>query len=420
MSFGVPLSQLIVEKPEPLTTGTLIFDDLLGGGFQSGNIYEIYGPPGIGKTRFGIELIENSLKRSNEDSVLWIETFIPLPLNLISNNTNVYNVKIEKFTELLVFFTKLISLSSHYKLIVIDGFSQLLVNHLNSLITRDKLSPNQGATNKLNIHELKCRDLILLFSTMTKYANKHNSTIILLNNCMNTSYQSGLLTNNGSNSNSSMSNDYENTFEVIGDGSNFFVSSTISSNTLNENNSGNNVLFGRNTISGKRNVQMLKSALIANSGMGSKDSKWEIFLKARIALLWDWSHRQDFQTGNNKSKIPKRTRIAVIYDDLDSRDYMSPRNNKPVGQIIELPIHWDYSGSNNNINNLTNPEESGQPANTSANASITAISTPVTPRGQSTQPSAIVVKETQNEGEEDIVGDSEVEEDGVEETDFLI
>ncbi|SMN21911.1 similar to Saccharomyces cerevisiae YDR076W RAD55 Protein that stimulates strand exchange by stabilizing the binding of Rad51p to single-stranded DNA [Maudiozyma saulgeensis] len=399
MSFGVPLSQLIVEKPEPLTTGNSTLDDILGGGFQSGNIYEVYGPPGIGKTRFGINLIKNSLKRSNEDSILWIETFIPLPNNLISNeiNNNIYNVKISKFTELLVFFTKLIS-TNDYKLIIIDGFSQLLVNHLNSLITRDKLSINQGISNKLNIHGLKCRDLILLFSTMTKYANKHNSIIILLNNCMNTSYQTGLLTTSNN-----INNDfYENTFEVIGDGSNFFVSSTISNNNLNENNS----LFNRNNSIGKRNVQMLKSALVANSGMGSKDSKWEIFLRARIALLWDWSHRQeDTNSLTKKSKIPKRTRVAVVCDDLDSRDN---KINKPIGQIIEFPINWEFNNDKNSNNLLSNSM-----IDPSISTDVDSISSPI-PRGQCTQlsstSSSVLLAETQNNSnDDDIVGDSEDE-----------
>ncbi|MCQ5086636.1 hypothetical protein NE685_12850, partial [Cutibacterium acnes] len=57
-----PLSQLIVESPKPLSSGITGLDEILNLGFQARSIYEIFGPPGIGKTNFGIQLVFNALE----------------------------------------------------------------------------------------------------------------------------------------------------------------------------------------------------------------------------------------------------------------------------------------------------------------------------------------------------------------------
>lgn len=298
MSFGIPLSQLIDNKPDPLHTGIPDLDKLLGNGLQSGSIYEIFGLPGIGKTTFGIELTVNALKRKSDDNILWIETFVSLPSNLIERfiDDNVFQVRIEKFIEILIFFDKLNQDNSKdFKLIIIDGFSQLLVNHLNYLMSKKNISTN-------GIHDIKCKNLILLFSSMTKYATKKNSTIVLLNNCMNTSYQQQDFLNSN--------NNYEDNFEILDDGSNFFVSSSFSLPGING--SMNSISSTVSNNSTRRNVQILKSALIANSGMGSKDSKWQIFLKGRIGLFWDWeTNAEHFENG--KSHRPEKIKIAILY-----------------------------------------------------------------------------------------------------------
>ncbi|CAI4334030.1 CNT_collapsed_G0009650.mRNA.1.CDS.1 [Saccharomyces cerevisiae] len=88
MSLGIPLSQLIVESPKPLSSGITGLDEILNLGFQARSIYEIFGPPGIGKTNFGIQLVCNSLEdiqqsEINDDKILWIETFQEMPINIL-------------------------------------------------------------------------------------------------------------------------------------------------------------------------------------------------------------------------------------------------------------------------------------------------------------------------------------------------
>lgn len=88
MSLGIPLSQLIVESPKPLSSGITGLDEILNLGFQARSIYEIFGPPGIGKTNFGIQLVCNALEdiqqsEINDDKILWIETFQEMPINIL-------------------------------------------------------------------------------------------------------------------------------------------------------------------------------------------------------------------------------------------------------------------------------------------------------------------------------------------------
>ena len=270
MSFGIPLSQLIVESPKPLRSGITGLDEILSLGFQARSIYEIFGPPGIGKTNFGVQLVSRSLENmkpleKNEDKILWIETFQDMPINILRERfpnfdiveENVKRVRIMKFGQLLYFFQSLFKLSQSmkYKLIIIDGFSQLVCDHLCTL------SKRSGGMIDKTIHDLKCRHLILIFTAMTKYTHSTGSTIILLNDCMNTAFQS--------NEFGSLEEDYE----VLEDGSNFYVNS--------------------NSERRKNNVHILKSALVANIAMGGKDSTWEVFLRDRIGLFRDWNEQAD-------------------------------------------------------------------------------------------------------------------------------
>lgn len=73
-------------------------------------------------------------------------------------------------------------------------------------------------------------------------------------------------------------------YEILDDGSNFFVNS--------------------NNERRKNNVHILKSALVANIAMGSKDSTWEVFLRDRIGLFRDWNEQVD-ETVFVKSKRVK-------------------------------------------------------------------------------------------------------------------
>lgn len=302
MSVGISLSQLIVESPDPLLSGIEELDHSLDYGFQARSIYEVYGPPGIGKTKMGLQLVQNATaanqKRDENSKVLWIETHKTLSTNLMTRSMRkaCFRVRMLKFTQLLFFFQNLLkrkesdNTPAKYQLIIIDGFSQLVGDHLYYL---QKRSGSDNADK--NMHDIKCKHLTLLFTLMTKYTHSQGSTIILLNDCMNTAYQNGMLI------------PFDEDFEVIEDGSNFFVTSHINGSNLR-----------------RKNVQVLKSALLASSvAMGSRDSRWEVFIKCKIGLFWDWSDKNS----DPQNKFDK-CRIAIICESQSSNDTISIDQNR--------------------------------------------------------------------------------------------
>lgn len=240
MSIGVSLSQLISESPQPLLTGIPELDKALNHGLQARSIYEVYGPPGIGKTRFGLQLTESTAEHAK---VLWIETFKPMPsTGQLGGSRELHKVRVTNFSQL---FFLISALRDTYQLILVDGMSQLVCDHLYTLQKRSK-------PNVWNLHDLKCKHLIQLFTAMTKYIHQHGTTLVLLNDCMNTAFCSEL--------------DQE-TFDVVDDHTNFYVTSAPK----------------------RRSIQILKSSLLASTvAMGKKDARWEVFLKNRIGMFWDW------------------------------------------------------------------------------------------------------------------------------------
>lgn len=269
--MGISLSQLLLDNPEPFSSGIEALDECLGDGFQPRSIYEIYGPPGVGKTRLGLQVVERA-----KGNALWIETYKPMPVSLLSKSTRekCQRTRCTKFTQLLYLFRWLLKeldnqgQQSQRQLIIVDGFSQLVCNHMYQL---------QSRSSERNMHDIKCRHLTTIFTAITKLTHSTKSTVILLDHCMNTAFQNG-----GSGS-------LEHDLDVVDDGLNFFVTSST-----------------------KRNVQVLKSALTASGvAMGSRDSRWEAFLDRKIALFWEWDCSKTAKSPQGHHPL-KRTRIAFV------------------------------------------------------------------------------------------------------------
>lgn len=406
MSFGVPLSQLIVERPAPLSTRLPELDRALGtGGLEGGSIYEVYGPPGVGKTRLGADLVREFLARGSGTGTtgraLWCDTGVPAPLGEmrdVAASPAVFHVRLERFTELLVFFMKLVAADAaeHYGLVVIDGFSQLVVDHVNNLASRQRDSAPQHLQHlqqqRHSLHEWKCRDLTLLFSTMTKYAVQHNCTVVLLDDCMNTAYQTDLPAN------------LEETYEIVADGSNFFVSggSGSGSGSTNLGGSGTNAARGGSA----RHVQALRSALVANAGVGSRDSTWEVFLRGRVGLLWDWAAAKETtagargarpnQTGasdatpnqaSGKSRAPDRVRVAIVYTDLGADTAASGTGRRAgLPRVVQLPL-------------VSAPPRPPPPSEPSALSETPTQTTPVLSAATAPSQSSEVVGDSEDEDE---------------------
>lgn len=263
MSIGIPLSQLISDKPKSISSGYTRLDKEIDGGFQKKNIYEIYGVPGINRTRMGLNICRNFNLNNPDEKILWIDVHNKVNISDIDKDeslkSKLYYTKINNFSQMLFFIQ---NLKSEYSVIIIDGFSQLVVNHINVMLQR--MNPN----NKVSIHDIKCRHLLIIFSLFTSYINLNNSLILLLDDCMNTSFDVNKI------------NELDKQPEF---NDNFLISTE------------------RNA---RKNVQMLKSALTANAALGYKDYKWEKFIKYRIGLFWDWRSNDDnSQSGKGDNDV---------------------------------------------------------------------------------------------------------------------
>ncbi|CAL9728715.1 DNA repair protein Rad55p [Monosporozyma unispora] len=307
MSLGVPLSQLLSSNPRPLTSGIETLDNALDDGFYKRSIYEIFGVPGIGKTQLAKQLVTNMIKGQPQENILWIDT------NKIVNMSdqewfnekkecNIFKIRIKKFSELIFYFQQLLKdkNGTKYSLIIIDGFSQLVVNYLNVILSHG------GDFRQL--HDIKCKRLIVMMTLLTKYTHANNSIVILLDDCMNTSYQWE--------NNASLSGIYnEDNLDVLDHGNNFLVSD-------------------RQSLYKRKNVQNLKSALIANCAMGNKDTTWEIFIKNKIGLYWDWINKDDdsFRANTSQKKALKCI-LAIVQDpktNISERSKKRRRQAPPV------------------------------------------------------------------------------------------
>ena len=332
MSFGISLSQLISSNITPIKSGIDELDLCLEDGFQSRSIYEIYGPPGVGKTKLGLQITTNFIRDESNasDKLLWIETYKSIPLQTITDKTvieseRIFNVQLTKITELIIFFNKLVTQNDSivYKLIIIDGFSSIINDHLNNILKR-----TGSKNNEINMHDLKCKHLILLFTIMTKYIHANGSTIIILNKCMNTAF------NTEFNINASV----EDNLTVIEDGSNFFVKTIGSGSGISTN--------GEN-IGMRKNIQILKSELVSNVGVGTRDSRWEVFIKNRIGLFWEWENKLNYINKNSRSRF-KRCRIAVVFN---TEEYSINKDNDNNNSNNYLDRNTSFGSSTANSQN---------------------------------------------------------------------
>ncbi|CEP63056.1 putative DNA-dependent ATPase RAD55 LALA0_S07e01420g [Lachancea lanzarotensis] len=270
MSLGVSLSQLIVEQPNPLLSGYEALDQVLNG-FQPKCIYEVFGLPGMGKVEFGINLAKRALQINR--STLWIDAHHFTQLDELEG---LNHVKFDKFTHYVFYFQQMSNQNrgdSHeeeqiYELIVIRGLSKVVSSYLHN-----------GSSSQAvdSAHQFKNKSLITLFTAMTKYAQRYKTAIVMLNDAMNTSYLT-----TGSHSSSS-SDSWTSQFQSYTEESPFLVKS-----------------------SKRKAVQVLRSALVANLGVGSKDQVWEVFLKRRIGIFWEWDRSRPW------NRVPKKHRVAMV------------------------------------------------------------------------------------------------------------
>ncbi|KAI1461525.1 P-loop containing nucleoside triphosphate hydrolase protein [Annulohypoxylon moriforme] len=168
------------------------------GGLQKGQVVEIWGPPGSGKTAFGIQLAANVLRQG--EKVIWVDGFHPISPRrlhdvivstqypsspstttpLIDNQTdNFLHFRAPTLAHLIGLLCKPTSnaIPSNTSLIVIDTLSSL-INHAyprNFETRRPQKGPGPSA-RRLQV-------LQFLISTLQKLAATRDLCIIILSQC---------------------------------------------------------------------------------------------------------------------------------------------------------------------------------------------------------------------------------------------
>ncbi|CCJ30179.1 unnamed protein product [Pneumocystis jirovecii] len=178
-------------------------DKIFGGnGFRTGQITEISGPPGSGKTTMALQATINCLKK--REKILWIETFQPFPMNSLKR-IMMLNKKTKKTTSidntyedidplnyltilhapslsnLIALFlhsynTESRDLTQQKKLIVIDDIATPII----AAFPADNFE-NQSRNTTYDIAQLKKSQILAnLLVSFNRIAAKNNASILVL------------------------------------------------------------------------------------------------------------------------------------------------------------------------------------------------------------------------------------------------
>lgn len=180
MDLGISLSQLASQRP--VSTCHTELDALLDGGFHPRCIYEIYGPPGVGKTKIAL-----AAAAAATGSALYIHTHKPLPPKP-GGGRHLDQVRITRFGQLLFFLQRLHRVQRHeggYAVLIIDGFAQLVQDHIHHARKPSATGVSGSAAGPAaSLHDYKCRHLAFVLTLLTRYAAQCGTAVLLVDQCL--------------------------------------------------------------------------------------------------------------------------------------------------------------------------------------------------------------------------------------------
>lgn len=228
---GVQALQNATAKAKGIPSGLAALDAILvnnknkfsiaSPGIQRGHVTEVFGPPGVGKTTFGLQAAVNSiLSDQDESNVLWVNTGCPLVERRLEELITSYKpppnsdlpssppepldletLLDEKFTYLDAHtLARLLTvflhppptlLSPKTRLIVVDDLSNILLSALSRSPKSLNTSAPNAVKNKLEKQATSVRFQMIesLGAAMSKMAALRNVAILVLTNAT-TSFQS--------------------------------------------------------------------------------------------------------------------------------------------------------------------------------------------------------------------------------------
>ncbi|KAH8884726.1 P-loop containing nucleoside triphosphate hydrolase protein [Thozetella sp. PMI_491] len=206
------LEDLETGASKPVSTGLEVLDKALAcgvlgdsfatnatpGGVQRGQVTEVWGPPGSGKTSLGLQLTANTL--GNGEGVVWVDGFHPLCSQRLNEVVQLacahqqdgvpgHHNDFSHFScPTLAHFLALLC-NPPYKgipptasLIVIDSLSAL-INHAFPRITDYKLAAGTGGKKAPNQSFRRIQALQHIVSRLQKLAATRNLAVVILTQC---------------------------------------------------------------------------------------------------------------------------------------------------------------------------------------------------------------------------------------------
>lgn len=195
ISTGLTTLDLALQNNDPLQVSTSA--DQSYGGIPRGQLTEIYGPPGVGKTALGMHLAARVLHQ--DEDVVWVDASHPICGPRFSQILQTFSPsESSTFYELLKKFhhfstptlSYLLALLTHTtsnfppqntSLIVIDSFSTLIDSAFPRNVDSTSTPKRPGAPNPTS---RKFPLLQYLVNALQKLATTRNIAIIVLNQCV--------------------------------------------------------------------------------------------------------------------------------------------------------------------------------------------------------------------------------------------
>lgn len=181
------LSQLLNKQStgSAISTSITTFDNALDGGFQPGQIYEVCGLNGSGKSSLATELCLNCLK--NGKKVLWISTLQSIPLERVKSSSqkrpellkNLDTIRLTTLGSLFLFLQSLSVQVTKYSLLIIDDFSTCITRCFDE--NEQSINSSRPKNKQISLESKKNRSIQSILKILSTYCATYKCSCVLFN-----------------------------------------------------------------------------------------------------------------------------------------------------------------------------------------------------------------------------------------------
>lgn len=181
------LTQLLGNNiSNPITTTIKELDESLGGGFLPGQIYEVCGIKGSGKSSLAAQLVVSCLKEKK--NALWISTLQAIPFDKVRSYCEeqkellrcLDHIRLNTLGSLVLFLQSLSAKATKYSLIIIDDFASCITRCFdeNELLINNAIRRGKP----VSLEYKKNRSIQSILKLLSTYCATNKSSCALINN----------------------------------------------------------------------------------------------------------------------------------------------------------------------------------------------------------------------------------------------